>query len=373
MNINMKTLEANAFDIKSLASSYADIARECYGLDGAQFANELQNKHPLVPWLLNTPLSKAMRARVTSGLEHTRQDEDGVWQLEVPKSLWSVTPENSSSECCWNPVEFDRCAGEVPVYLLCLKDCEDILDSMMNKTARLNGRDAVAPIAKAGESVETVNERIAKLSMAMYTAHTLIQGQPTVTTNMTKPFNGLMEVMSNPAVMHIDGSSILGAFAELGCRLAVLGTTGKKFASHPLIINAIKKVITPDEYGRRPDGWSVDGEGNPVFMGIGFIAENLVPYSTTASTGEVWLLDSDAVGAMLLTDLIPTNDFVKDGWAFDDTNCGTECKYYYNAGACFGNNANHLAVISGISIGTTCANAIYDLADIVVPTTLIPR
>lgn len=372
IKINDAELSKVAIESKQLASSYSDIARDCFGLDGASFTTELQNRFPVVTWLLGTSLSQTMRARVTNGLLGTRIGEDGEYLLEIPRSLWSETPENSADECCWTPVQFDKCAGEVPMNLLCLKDCDNIMDILMNKTIRLAGRDAVAPIAYAGETIEAVNDRVARMSMALYTAHTVMQGMLNVTTNMTKPFNGLAQVMSNPAVVHIDGSSILGAFEELACRMLVLGFTGSVFAGHPLVIEAIRQAIEPDQYNRRPAGWTVT-DGTIRFKGVRFIEDKLVPFSTTTNTGEIWMLNGDAVGAMLLTDLIPSEAFRRSGWSFDENNCGTECRYYYNAGAAFANNANKLAVISNISITDACANGTADLAGLVVPNTLIPK
>lgn len=373
MDFKNNELEKVAIESKDLATNYGEVARDCFGLDGATFTSELQNRFPLVDWLLSTPMSQSMRERVRNGLMGTRIGDDGEYLLQTPRSLWTLPATNSADECCWTPVDFDKCAGEVPVNLLCLKDCDNIMDILMNKTIRLAGRDAVAPIAYAGETIEAVNDRVARMSMALYTAHTLVQGMLNVTTNMTKPFNGLMQVMSNPAVIHIDGSSILGAFEELACRMMVLGYGGSVFAAHPLVIGAIKGAIAPDQYNRRPDGWSVAEDGTVRFNGVRFIEDKLVPFSTSTGTGEVWMLNGDAVGAMLLTDLIPTEAFRRSGWSFDENNCGTECRYYYNAGAVFSNNANKLAVITNISISDACANATADLANLIVPQTLIPK
>lgn len=373
MDFKTNELEKVAIESKELATNYGEVARDCFGLDGATFASELQDRFPLVDWLLSTPLSQSMRRTIENGLMGTRVDEEGNYLLQVPRSLWTLPPTNSADECCWTPVYFDKCAGEVPINMLCLKDRDNIMDILMNKTVKLSSRDAVAPIAYAGETLEAVNDRVARMSMALYTAHTVIQGMQNVTTNLTKPFNGLMQVMSNPAVIHIDGSSILGAFEELACRMVVLGYTGSVFAAHPLIINAIKAEIVPDQYNRRPDGWTVENDRTVRFNGVRFIEDKLVPFSTSTGTGEVWLLSSDAVGAMLLTDLIPTEAFRRTGWSFDENNCGTECRYYYNAGAVFANNANKLAVITNISISDACVNATADLANLIVPQTLIPK
>ena len=148
-----------------------------------------------------------------------------------------------------------------------------------------------------------------RLWMAFYTAHTLVLGTPETSDNITKPFHGLISVLSNPAVMAIYGSNILGAFASLGCRLDVLGGRGYTFACNSIIYNAIKAVVTPDRNGNYPDGWSRNGDAI-TFHGIGFIQDAMVPVDLTNSTGEVWMLAGDSVGGFLATNLMPESDFI---------------------------------------------------------------
>lgn len=372
MQVTEKLLEQVAVDSKELATNFSEIGGMC--VENLVPKNEIQNRFPLATWLLNTPLSNEMRRRVLNRNIYYRK-VDGKVMVAVPQTtVWSELPASTSGECCWVLPDFDSCSGEVPVNLLCLKDCDDMLDTLMGRQLRYTERDAMPPIAYAGESVETVNKRIARMFMAFYTARNIIQGLDNTYTDQLKPFHGLLQVLENPAVIHIAGESILAAFAEIACRMAVIGYDGFVFAAHPLVIESIKAVIQPDEYNRLPVGWAyVDGELR--FHGTSFIPDKSVPFSIADGTGEVWLLHRDVVGAFLGTDLMPAKDFIfssANNLGVTAEGCGGVCDYYYNYGSVFNTDARKLAVITGVPASTECLNATADLANLLVPQTLIP-
>lgn len=370
MQVSNELLNESAVDMKELATNFSEIGGEC--VEGLVPKNEIQDRYPLATWLLSTPLSNEMRRRVLNKNIYYHK-VDGKVMVSIPQTtVWSELPPSTAGECCWVLPDFDNCSGEVPINLLCLKDCEDVLDSLMSTHLRYTERDSMAPIAYAGETKATVDKRIARMFMAFYTARNIIQGLDNTYTDYLKPFHGLMQVLENPAVMHTAGGSILAAFDEIACRMAVLGYDGFVFAAHPLIIEAIKDAVQPDEYNRLPQGWSyVDGE--PRFHGVRFIADKLVPFSVADGTGEVWVLHRDVVGAFLGTDLMPADSFIKDGFTAQNTEpCGEACTYYYNYGSVFNTDARKLAVITGVSASAACMNATADLAGLIVPQTLIP-
>lgn len=372
INISTNQLDAVAVSAKELSTNYDEIARDCFGMEGATWASYIRDRFPLTTWLLSTPMSRRMRGLAERGLINKRTDENGKIMLQIPRTLWTELPKSTENECCWVPFDFAKCAGEVPLNLLCLKDCDDILSTLVDKSTRLAAKDAIAPIANVGETVAQVNKRVARMSMAFFTAHTAILGLDNTYTNILKPFHGLLSVMENPAVMHIDGSSILAAFDELGCRMAVLGYNGFVFAAHPLVLDAMDRAIEPDRFGRLPRGWSREN-GELRFRGARFIADPLVPFSVANGTGEIWMLSEDSVGLYMGTDLMPTDDFIEKGYTFAESTCGQKCTYYYNFGAAFGNNANKLAVIADVPVANACVNAIADIPGMVVPQTLIPN
>lgn len=373
MNISERNLDREAVDFNQLSSNFLEIASGCdCPMDDSAPKSLMEDNFPLASWLLGTSLSRTIRNRFD--MEHVTMNSDGKWMLKIPGSFWTEIPASQAqSECCWVPLNFDKCCSEVPMNLLCLKDCDSVFNELVKRDLRVTSRNAMRGISNAGENVETVERRIARLSFMFFQAHTAILGMDNTYTNILKPFHGLMQVLENPAIQSLYAYDIIGVFEELGCRLAVLGGLGDYvIAVNPLIYNSIDAAITRGQYGEYPAGWSKDNGLR--FMGIRFIQDKLVPVNLTDNTGEAWLLDANSVGLFMATNLMVGNDFIKEsGVDTSEDSCGAECTYYYNYGAAFGNNANRLAKIVGIPVNSACTNVLGDLQGLISPQTLIPN
>lgn len=374
MNImEMKSLEEIAVDRKLLATNFTDVIPDCCGAD-LDVKTELMNRHPLYTWLVGTELSRRVRGEI-GGRDancYLTKGENG-YEIKVPGSFWSLEPTDTSEECCWVPLDFAKCSGSVPVKRLCLKDCDNIDDELMGRFLKVNGN--YGGVARSGETYAETKKRIARMSMAFFTVYNIMYGRIGQTTPVLKEFHGLFDVMSNAAVVSIPGANILSAFASLWCRLALLGdTTGIVFGVNPIVYNTILDVIVPDQYNRYPAGWSRNGE-SVTFHGIRFIQDRFVPVDMEAGTGEVWVLNGDAVGVWMATDLMPADAFIKESGHQEQTlanGCGSDCTYYYNFGSVFNNNANRIAKIVDIPISATCLATTGDMGAVIMPTTLIP-
>ncbi len=373
MNVNKTALDSVAVDKKYLATNYPFAIPDCTGA-GSEIKTVLMDQFPLFRWLNDTTLSRKVRAGIGSNGLCQMHKEDGKWMIEVPRTVWTMEPTSTENECCWQPFDFAKCAGNVPVNLLCLKDCENLLDSFIGRSLTIPS--GTPGIASEGETIEAVRKRVARMSMAFLTAYTVILGVDNTYTDILKPFHGLLAVMENPAVVAIQGASILSAFDSVMCRLSLLGYDNVVFAVNPVVYESIKAEIRPGQYGDLPVGWAYNSNGDLTFGGIRFIKDRLVPVDLTTGTGEVWVLADDAVGVYLATDLMPADSFIKE----DTTNgaapangCGADCTYYYNFGAAFGNNANKIMKIVNVPISGACAAAITDLGGLIMPNTLIPN
>lgn len=371
MNMTVSNLDRVSVDSVKLAGQFSEIVGECgQELD---IRTEIIKNFPLVTWLLNTPLSKRVRSNMfRSNRCGMYKDENGIWNLKVPGSVWSVPTTSSASECCFVPFEFDKCAGTVPLNLLCLKDCSTIADELVQSRLR---SASVEGLASEGQSEKQVRENIAKLSFALLQALNAMWGHVDTYVEATplKPFHGMAEVMGNPAVSAIDGSNILTAFKSLGCRTSVLGTNFV-IAVNPIIYQSIESAITPDQFGNLPSGWTkVDGKLR--FNGMPFIEDNYVPVDWTDGVGEAWILSGDAVGLYFMDNLIATDQFTRRIETAEtvEGGCASECTYYYNLGSAFNSSAAKLAKIVDIPISSACASGVADLHGLVVPTTLIPN
>ena len=361
-------------DVEKLATNFIDIISDCAGLEDYTLRNALQNEYPLAAWLVGTSFARMMRQRSTNPQMFHKSTEEGVeWEMDVPGTVWTLAPANSGADCCWTMPDFAKCASKVPMSMVCLKDCDNIFDTMVYERLRINDRIDLAGIARSGESVDEVNERIRHLWMAFYTMHTAILGTMATSDNITKPFHGLLEVLQNDAVLSIAGANILAAFASIGCRLDVLGGSDWVFALNPLLYRSIEAVVVPDINGNLPAGWTKDGNGRLRFHGIGFIDDKLVPIDLENMTGDIWLLDGSAVGLFLAYNVGNEKEIRDD---FTEQNkeegCGRFCTYLYNFGAVANNNANRLMVISDVAVSSDCTE-IADLASLINPQTLIPN
>ena len=370
--INM--LDKRAVDVQKLASNFIDIISDCEGLEDFSLRNELQNRYPLATWLSGTPFSRMMRQRSTNPqlFHHGVGEGAADWVMEVPGTVYTLAPANSGSDCCWTIPDFAKCASEVPLNFVCLKDCDSIFDSMVYERLRINQRARLEGFAREGETMEQVENRIRHLWMAFYTMHTVILGTSNTSDNIVKPFHGLLEVMQNDAVISVSGANILAAFDSIGCRLDVLGGSNWVFALNPLMYRSLEDAIVPDANGNLPSGWSRGNDGRLRFHGIGFIDDKLVPVDMTNMTGDIWLIDGDSTGMFLGYSIGNekeiANDFTEQTL---ENGCGQMCHYLYNYGTVANNNANRVMVISDVPVSSACTE-IADLAALINPTTLVP-
>lgn len=376
-DITREDLDKVAVDKKDLATNIGEIAPDCTG--DQSIASEIQDSFPAVARLLRSRMSVEMRRRARANLLNLHKetiDDEVKWVLEVPATIYTTEPTSTVDECCWVPFDFDKCASNVPLNLLCLKDCENIEDVLMSRIARFGANDAVPGIASAGETLAAVKMRVDRLSMAFFTARNILLGIDNTYTDTLKPFHGVLSVLENPAVPHIDGTNILEAFDMLGCRLALVGGS-QWFALNPVVYEAVDAAIYPDERGNLPSGWTRTN-GELRFKGRPFVQDKAIPVDTVNGTGEIWMLDDATTGAFMATDLAPTEDYIRRIGQYEngepvDGSCGSECIYMYNMGTAFASDANKLAVITDVPVTAGCVDAVADLAALVAPTTLIPR
>jgi hypothetical protein len=377
-----QVLENNAVDISTFAqlSNIGEIGM-APDFSQNQLANDFQNRFPLLDWLFGTPRSTQVQRAFNNGSAQIHRSTDKKLNIVLPWEVGTTLPEDTNNECCWTPLDIQKCGSEVPLMLLCLKDCDKILENLVWSTKRFGSNDLTGYFARQGETVKEARDRMARLSMAYFTSYNIINGTSTTGTTVLKPFHGLLEVMEDKSVIKILGSNILAAFDSLGCRLSVVGGTTSAydivFAVHPLTYLAIKEVIVPGKFnGELPANWTKDANGNVMFMGHRFIEDKTVPVDVTKGVGDVWVIDGGSTGVVMGTDLIPSESFIRRTVATTDTpsdGCATECTFYYNFGAVFNTNPNRMAVITDIPLSANCLGATLNgLDSLITPQTIVP-
>lgn len=371
--MNDQMIMNRAVDVAQLSSNFIAIISDCAGTEGYTLRNALQDRYPLAYWLMNTVYANMMRDFVSDPQKMVKSTEEGVeWELNLPGTVWTLAPVNSGDDCCWTLPDFAKCAGSVPMAMVCLKDCDNIFDTMVYDKLRINGKTSLERFAREGETLADVEKRIRHMWMAFYTMHTMILGTMNTSDNIVKPFHGLLEVLTNSAVISLSGANLLAAFASIGCRLDVLGGSDWVFAANPLIYRSVEAAVVPDENGNLPDGWSRGSDGRLRFHGIGFIDDKLVPVNMTNNTGDIWLIDGESTGAVLGYNVGDEYEINQDFTEQTKANgCGQVCNYLYNYGTVGNGNANRVMVISNVPISSACTQ-IADLAELINPKTLVP-
>lgn len=381
MTLDFKTsaLERNALDVTQIVELATNIGYIGQAPDFSKnsLRNPLQDQHPLLNWLMQTPLSIQMRNAGRQGLAAIHKDaETGEWMIMAPYTVGTLEPKDTTGACCWVPLEIAKCNSRSPLRLLCLKDCEDLMDNLVNKTRFGGSNDLIGYFLRQGESVKDARVRMAKTSMAFFTARNIILGHTDYETATLKPFHGLFQVMQSPGTIQMDGNNILGVFDSLRCRLQVLGDGNYVVALHPLTYQAVDEQVQPGRFDRLPSGWNRSATGELSYHNIRFIQDKIVPVNLDEGTGEAWVIEGNNTGVYMGTDLIPANDFIRHGFASTDDpsqGCASECDFYYNYGGVVNNNSNHLAVITDIPLSSACVgNTLVGLDDLVQPTTLVP-
>lgn len=379
LNVSTKQLETVAQDLTQIIKLSSNIGDIGIAPDYSKnvLRNPMQDQYPLLRWLMATSMSSLIRNASRQGLAQIHKDTDtGQWMIMLPYSVGTEAPIDTSGACCWVPLDIAKCGDKAPLNLLCLKDCYDIMDELINENRYPGSNDLTSYFLRPGESVQAARKRMAKMSMAFFTAWNVILGVSSAGTEVLKPFHGLLEVMEDPAVIKIVGSNILGAFDSLMCRLEVLGSGNYTVAVHPLTYQGIDSVVQPGRFNQLPPGWTRGGNGELRFNNIGFIKDKMVPVDMVTGTGEAWVLDGGTTGVYLGTDLFPTDDFIRHSYASNDDptkGCASECDFYYNFGSVFNSNPNHLAMITDIPLSANClGNSLAGLDGLIKPDTLVP-
>lgn len=371
--------------IRHLASNIGDVAKDCCGNE-LDLRGVINREFPIISLLLRTQLSSQLRGNFTNCNTIYKRNEDvgrDMYYLQVPASVYSLPVKSTIGECCFAPIDLAKCAGEVPLFRLCLKDCETLDDILMADEIKLN--TGIAGLVNKGMSLRQARLVMDRLSYVFQAGKNIINGVKDLETETQKPFHGLLEVYENPAVIPITAQfGILNAFKSLGCRInAMRGNDTFWFTCHPIVYQAIRSRIHQNVYGELPDGWSKLGNeyslykdipmGDLTFNGIPFVLDKNLTPDIVGQTGEVYMISSNAVGMWLKNDLanpkqfggFTDDNFIEE--AYDE--CGSRCMFLYTIGAVVNNNADRIAKIVDIPLDNVCLTGLQGID--IVPQTLI--
>lgn len=332
-----------------------------------------KTKPSLGDFRLTSPMVASMLEGIsTSTIGEFRKDPTtGKWK--VVGYTWGTTDPDDGEGCCFVPFELQACKDEAEVYFLCLKDCETVLDKMMNEELSYKGTDLLNYFQKLGMTYDESLKFMAWYSFAFRTQRTIAQGL----TNLSgvpglRPFHGIAEVMSHKAVTPLKGTDIIGGFAQAGCVLDVLnagGSSNYAIFVHPLGYAAIDEVITEGRNGKLPAGWarrsgSFAGQSTELyFKGIPVVKDPYVPKDLeNTNTFEAYIIDTSTTRvSMKHPELMIPESAIRTGQTLDpDDNCTMViCDIYENAGVAHSSNYARNILIADMPLGANCSAGVF--------------
>lgn len=316
-----------------------------------------------------------------------RDEETGEYTFKSYR--WNtVTPEDAGTDCCFVPQKLNACQVEgISINYLCLQDCEDRLDFLMNQKLTFQQGDLLNYFERLGWNFEQARDFLARCSFAFYVIRTAMISDPTATGNGLRPFNSLAYLMSNEQVIAFNGANPLVAFKMLARRLMFLREYGSTeftntsyfFALHPLTLAGLSDFVKKDKMGNYPDGWSVGTDGMVTsFNGIPFVTSHYIPVDDKDSyTGTIYVIDEATTELVLeYPALVPDQAVRLLPEVINDQarGCEYQCKKYENFGTALSLDYNRLMLITGVPLSLIdMGMTLQGFDEIINPTTMFPR
>ena len=296
-----------------------------------------------------------------------RQAKNGDWIME--SLTWGTkapdfTKDNSDACCFTEKFTMEATGDATPVKYLCFKDCETRLDRLMKDKMHFKQGDLINIFQKLGMSYEEAEQFMAWYTFAYIMQRHIVQGMLNYQGQGLRPFHGMAQLMSHPAVTPIDASgSVIGAFRQVECYLDVLKRQGThyKIYVHPLTLKGIESAIVPGKDGKLPKGWSYNGE-RPTFNGISFGTSWHMPFDNeTKMTGEAYVLDLSRIEALTQYDMFVPQDSIYTQRTEDTTKPGCEviCDKYENFGLVYTNSYVSHMLIANIPLDSSCPAVLF--------------
>lgn len=139
-----------------------------------------------------------------------RKAKNGDWIME--SLTWGTKApdfsKDNSDACCFTEKFTMEATGDAtPVRYLCFKDCETRLDRLMKDKMHFKQGDLINIFQKLGMSYEEAEQFMAWYTFAYIMQRHIVQGMLNFQGQGLRPFAGVAQLMSHPAVTPIDASA----------------------------------------------------------------------------------------------------------------------------------------------------------------------
>lgn len=332
--------------------------------DAKPMVGEFQITSPMVDALLES--------FENSSIVNAYLNEKNEW--EITDYTWGMTDPDDGNGCCFVPFEFQACKQKGVIKQLCIRDCKTLLDEMMLKRIRFTKQDLINQFQHEGETYDDAMARFVRWSFAFRTQRTIAQGILESGAPGLRPFQGVAQIMTDPATTPIKGSDIISGFAQAGCVLTALtrgNNSNYAIFVHPMGVEAIKGRIVKNTNGEYPADWDKGSFGNfhgynveLKFKGVPVVADPYVPVDFVETNSfSAYIIDLSVTRATMAKPLMQSGEDAKYNDITNpdpDNDCQiVYCTTYINAGVVHCSNYAKNILIDGLPLGNSCATVLY--------------
>lgn len=358
---HMLTREMNTF------STTLDIAEQPCDDRAPEFLTYLQNTYGFLNALMGSSATNSIFTNQGGKRVYRSVRENcdtGEREIVLGKTIWTELPDDIGIACCHTKPDVNGCLTVATPARLCLRDC---FDDMTEHFRRLSNMGFSLFGGSTAES-----EYMAELRawFVFFQARDIMYGQVGVTGNNIPSFPGVLDLM-NKAVVSFSGTDVIGAFEQIGCRLALL-KGNYVMGAHPMTVRSLEKAVVRG--GVYYNGWSKQN-GQLTYEGIPIVPDINIPLNLADGTGQVWAADLNKVGVFMEYNLTNPEEQRIDQYTDSTTNeCFSSCIMLKNYGFAFTKDYNALFRITDVPLDGACLgeNVLLGLGGLIDPETLYP-
>lgn len=359
---NFKVSELSKFEVPTF------IGEQPCDDQAPEFLTMVKDRYGFLNALMGSPATQSIFT-TENGKRKYRQviyncDDDKV-EVLLGKSIWTELPADIGTACCHTKPDVNGCLTKASPKRLCLKDCFNDLEEHFKRLTR----QGFSLFGGSGAEAEYMAEL--KAWFVFFQARDIMLGQEKVSGNGIPAFPGVLDMM-NKAVVSISGADFVGAFEQVGCRLALLNGN-YVMGAHPLTVRSVRKAVKRG--GAYLTGWSENG-GVLSYEGIRLLEDINIPLNLDAGTGQIWVADLNKAGVYMERNL--TDPFIQQTESYTDSatgDCFNKCIFLKNYGFAFTKDFNAIFRITDVPLDGACLGekTLLGLGGLIQPETLIPN
>lgn len=305
---------------------------------------------PLIARLVNNGVAQAATIEIDpckSGREK--------YYIQTPYVIEDtpVGADDDGEGCCVGTPTVTACRYKLDLHELCVKDCVDSsLDEMLEEAVKQKAIDTTMPWSRVGASIAAKRAAfVAKYAKFIFERNAIL-GTADYSGNGLRPFNGLIERLTDDRVLKVDGSAgFISSIEMLNCRLTAMGMDLGRFliAINPIALPTLRQEVRTYLKADPMTDWRMVGD-RVFYKGMEIVTSRYVDVDLETNTTSMWLIDTSKVGIKFVRAI--TNPYIKRIDSTDD--CGGHCITMHNAGTTVVTNWNGLMLINNIALDSIC-------------------